>query len=64
MSATEGSLGRSSQTLQQPMPIGTRAYIDGLAEKISQRGNGVTDDDVWEAYQRLKGIPRETLRVR
>ena len=64
MSATESSLGYSSQTLQQFMPTGSRAYIDGLAEKISRRRNCVTDDDVWEAYQCLKGIPRETVMVR
>ena len=53
----------SSLALQQLLPKATRSFIDRLAERINNRGTGVTEDDVWEAYDRLKGIPRETIRV-
>lgn len=64
MSATGSSLARSSQSLQQPLPEGTRSYITRLAEEIDRRGNGITDDDLWEAHERLRGVPRDTIRVR
>ena len=63
MSAVGSSLGRTAQSLQQPLPELSRIYIEGLARSIEARGTGITEDDLWEAYARLGGVPRETIRV-
>lgn len=63
MSAITSSHGSSSAILQQPLPRATRVFLDSLAKEIEERGNGLTDDDLWNAQQRLRGIPIETLRV-
>ncbi|KAF8536832.1 hypothetical protein BDD12DRAFT_807465 [Trichophaea hybrida] len=61
MSGTS-SLKLVSEMLQQPMPEATKRYLDKLAAEINVRGQGLTDDDLWTAQGRLKGVPRETLR--
>ena len=45
------------------MPRATKLFLDSLAKEIEERGNGLTDDDLFAAQQRLRGIPIETLRV-
>ena len=45
------------------MPRVMRKYLDDLAADIERRGNGITEDDIWKAEERLKGVPRETIRV-
>jgi len=63
MSATASSHGSTSSILQQPLPLATKVFLDSLAYKIDARGNGLQDDDLWGAQERLRGIPIETLRV-
>ncbi|KAF8535944.1 hypothetical protein BDD12DRAFT_891360 [Trichophaea hybrida] len=62
MSATS-SVRSVSEMLQQPMPEATKRYLDKLAAEINARGQGLTEDDLWTAQGRLKGVPRETLRM-
>ena len=61
--AASSTQGRTSTILQQPLPHATRLYLDRLAREIEARGNGLTEDDLWKARSRLKGISIETLRV-
>jgi len=64
MSATAStSQGTTSAILQQPIPQATRQYLDRLAREIESRGDGLTEDDLWKARGRLRGISIETLRV-
>ncbi|KAF8538660.1 hypothetical protein BDD12DRAFT_805964 [Trichophaea hybrida] len=62
MSATS-SVRSVSEMLQQPMPEATKRYVDKLAAEINARGQGLTEDDLWIAQGRLKGVPRETLQM-
>ncbi|KAF8542445.1 hypothetical protein BDD12DRAFT_876364 [Trichophaea hybrida] len=56
MSATS-SVRSVSEMLQQPMPEATKRYLDKLAAEINARGQGLTEDDLWIAQGRLKGVP-------
>ncbi|KAF8531192.1 hypothetical protein BDD12DRAFT_903339 [Trichophaea hybrida] len=62
MSATS-SVRSVSEMIQQPMPEATKRYPDKLAAEINARGQGLTEDDLWIAQGRLKGVPHETLQI-
>jgi hypothetical protein len=38
-------------------------YIDKLATKGIKWGGGYTEDDVWDAYEKLKVVPMDTIWV-
>ena len=54
----------AAEILQQPLPPRTAKYIDKLAATIIECGRGYTEDDVWDAHEKLKVVPRDTIRVR
>ena len=54
----------AAEIFQQPLPPRTAKYIDKLAATIMERGGGYRDDDVWDAHEKLKVVPRDTIRVR
>jgi len=39
-------------------------YIDKLAATTFERGGGYTEEGVCDAHEKLKGFPRDTVRVR
>jgi len=39
-------------------------FIDKLAAIIIEQGGGYTEDDVRDAHEELKVVPRDTIRVR
>jgi len=39
-------------------------YINKLAPTTIERGGGYTEDDVWDAHEKLKVVPRDTIQVR
>jgi hypothetical protein len=41
----------------------TQAYIDTLANRINQRGNGLQDSDIYEAKEYLKAYDYRTIKV-
>jgi hypothetical protein len=41
----------------------TQAYIDTLATRINQRGNGLQDSDIYEAKEYLKANDYRTIKV-
>jgi hypothetical protein len=41
----------------------TQAYIDTLAYRINQRGNGLQDSDIYEAKEYLKAYDYRTIKV-
>jgi hypothetical protein len=38
-------------------------YINKLAATIIKRGGGYTEDGVWDSHDKLKVVPRDTIRV-
>ncbi|KAF8537906.1 hypothetical protein BDD12DRAFT_844849 [Trichophaea hybrida] len=52
----------AAEILQQPIPPRTAKYIDKIAATIIERGGGYTEDDVWDAHETLKVVPRDTIR--
>ena len=54
----------AAEILQQPLPPLTAKYIDKLATTIIQRGGGYTEDDVWDAHEKLMVVSMDTIRVR
>jgi len=53
----------AAEILQQPLPPRMAKYIDKLATTIIERGGGFTEDDVWDAHDKLKVVPRDIIRV-
>jgi hypothetical protein len=45
------------------MSTKTRAYLDGIAERINQRGDGLQESDITEVKNRLGAYNRQTIRV-
>jgi len=54
----------AAEILQQPLPARTAKYIEKLAATIIERGGGYMEDDVWDAHEMLKVVPRDTIWVR
>jgi hypothetical protein len=52
-----------AEILQQPLPARTAKYIEKLAATIIERGGGYTEDDGWDAHEKLKVVPMDTIRV-
>ena len=53
-----------AEILQQPQPPCMAKYIDKLAATIIESRGGYMEDDVWDAYEKLKVVPRDTIQVR
>jgi hypothetical protein len=51
------------EILQQPLRPCTAKYIDKLTATIIDRGAGYTEDDFWDAHEKLKVVPMDTIRV-
>jgi hypothetical protein len=45
------------------MSTKTRAYLDGIAERINHRGDGLQESDITEVKIRLGAYNRQTIRV-
>jgi hypothetical protein len=54
----------AAEILQQPPPPHTARYIDKFAATTIERGGGYAEVDVWDAHEKLKVVPRDTIRVR
>jgi hypothetical protein len=61
LSSTQRS---AAEILQQRKPPRTAKYIDKFAATIIEQGGGYREDDVWDAHEKLKVVPRDTIRVR
>jgi len=53
----------AAEILQQPLPPRMAKDIDKLAATIIESGGGSMEEDVWDVYEKLKVVPRDTIRV-
>jgi len=54
----------AAEILQQPLLTHTGKYIDKLAATIIERGGGYMEGVLWDAHEKWKVVPRDTIRVR